>query len=92
MVGLGGWGWCLRPTAWVWGETREKAPGDTHGAKMGEGREAHREGRRRSESQGAWGKGSFLEIRRSVSRGAGDHSVRCQRKAQWQGDREEELG
>ena len=73
-------------------ETRGKAPGDTGGIKTGEGREACREGRRRPESQGAREKGSFLETRRSVSRGAGGHSVRCQGKAQRRGDREEELG
>lgn len=73
-------------------ETRGKAPGDACGAKMGQGREAHREERKQPESQGAREKASFLETRRSVSRGAGGRSVRCQRKTEWRGDRKEELG
>ena len=42
--------------------------------------------------QGAQEKGSFLEARRSSSRGAGGHGVRCQRQTECQGGREEELG
>lgn len=94
-----GAGWCLRPTALgrvteegARLETRGKAAGDACGATMGQGGEAHREERKRPESQGARKKASFLETRRSVSRGAGGRSVRCQRKTEWRGDRKEELG
>lgn len=41
--------------------------------------------------QGAQEKGSFLEARRSSSRGAGGHGVRCQRQTECQGGGEEEL-
>lgn len=73
-------------------ERRGKVRGDTHGTKMGEGRKAHRQGRRQlKDSHGAPEKGSFLEIR-SVSRGAGGRSVRCQTKTECWEDGEEHLG